>query len=169
MTATLQQAHIFGRQRGLQSSMIDRLAVIWFTLLLARHARSDGRACDAQSVGQIPTLKGFWVSFRSLLAVERFSSIVAQLRGMTARHGHVCYRSRMQTQATEGCMMPGLVQPGERTGTAGWMEEQLRSRSLRFTTRHAFLDPRIERLAPFMLACMSFLFCHTCIHALDAE
>ena len=47
------------------------LGIFASLLFLAREARSDGHVCDAQSLGQIPSLKGWWEphddpSFRGL-------------------------------------------------------------------------------------------------------
>ena len=40
--------------------MFEKAGIFASILLLAREARSDGHVCDAQSLGQIPSLKGWW-------------------------------------------------------------------------------------------------------------
>ena len=40
--------------------MFEKAGIFASILLLAREARSDGQVCDAQSLGQIPSLKGWW-------------------------------------------------------------------------------------------------------------
>ena len=49
----------------LGSKMLYREKTIWLALLILKYARAERGVCDAQSVGQVPTFKGYWVSLQA--------------------------------------------------------------------------------------------------------